>query len=151
MRNGTPRGIRTPLRAGARTRRSLIARVSRPTAGLALASSASAPPQVRSRIRPVPECTGNQGLGGLSAYCIASIRGQTEQSPTTSPTTLRVCAWCAGRDSRAAFGCEGFATRSVARNLRPSGSKRDPNRDFIEEIRFLAKIRVNPDRFPDPR
>ena len=30
-------------------------------------------------------------------------------------------------------------------------SKRDPNRDFIEEIRFLAKIRVNPDRFPDPR
>ncbi len=33
--------------------------------------------------------------------------------------------WRAGRDSRAAFGCEGFATRSVARNPRPSGSKPD--------------------------
>jgi hypothetical protein len=31
--------------------------------------------------------------------------------------------WHAGRDSRAAFGCDGFTTRSVVRNPRPSGSK----------------------------
>ena len=29
-----------------------------------------------------------------------------------------------GGDSRAAFGCEGFATRSVARNPRPTGYER---------------------------
>ncbi len=40
-------------------------------------------PQVRSRIRPVPEDTGNQELRTLSAHCMVSVRGQTEQSPTT--------------------------------------------------------------------
>ncbi len=45
-----------------------------------------------------------------------------------------------GRDSNLLASC----TRS------PSGSKRDPNRGIIEEFPFGAKIRVNPDRLPDP-
>jgi hypothetical protein len=31
-----------------------------------------------------------------------------------------------------------------------SGSKLDPNPGIIEAIPFSSKIRVNPDRFPDP-
>jgi hypothetical protein len=52
--------------------------------------------------------------------------------------------WRAGRDSRAAFGCEGFATRSVARNPRPSGSRASFARDALRQRSWLAKKNPNP-------
>ena len=73
-----------PPRRGACSRTPLVAALP-----LVTRYSLVTPPQVRSRIRPVPEDIGNQGLRGLSAYRVASIRGQTEQSPTTSPTKER--------------------------------------------------------------
>ena len=40
--------------------------------------------------------------------------------------------------------------RSLVATPRPSGSKRDANGGNVEEIPLVEKIRVNPDRFPDP-
>jgi hypothetical protein len=52
--------------------------------------------------------------------------------------------------SRASFAGERFVAKGHFANPRPSGSKRDPNVGNIEEISSLARIRVNPDRYPGP-
>ena len=82
-------------------------------------------------------------------HCPRWRAGRDSTRSLRSLSRIRVCAvdvdplwarempcplWRAGRDS----------------NPRPSGSKRDPNRGNIKEIPFSSKIRVNPDRFPDP-
>jgi hypothetical protein len=82
------------------------------------------------------------------------LRSLVESAPAETLTEVRdlrrLSPWRAGRDSRAAFGCEGFATRSVARNPlgrcaptrhsliardSPSGSKKNPNPRKINDLR----------------
>jgi hypothetical protein len=71
-------------------------------------------------LRSIRRCIPDRSQGGRSPHTAPA----EEDDPRTVVTARK--DWHAGRDSRAAFGCEGFATRSVARNPRPLGSKSDP-------------------------
>jgi len=55
----------------------------------------------------------------------------------------------ASTNAAAPHSCDGSRPKAD-RNPRPSGSKRDPDREIIEEIPFPSKMPVDPDRFPDP-
>jgi hypothetical protein len=99
-----------------------------------------------------------------------SLRSLVESASAETLTIVRflrrLSPWRAGRDSRAAFGCEGFATRSVARNPlgrcaptrhsliardSPSGSRASFARHAHRQRSWLAKKNPNPRKINDLR